>query len=318
MSATSPTPADPASDGYLLEFDPRLVEDSVLLAIESQPLEARRRFRGRRDPLYEIEPPEQRESAFNELSRRWFVRLGLADPVWEALAREPSITAGTSKCLLVPIVRARQEYADLKPDRRGQGPPTLLISLRVTTIVDRTRLVPFLHHELLHVADMLDPKFGFEPELPTLAGSPALDGLLRRRYQALWDTTIDGRLLASDRLPDGGEKARRREFLDVFSMLGGSAERWFQQFFHEPRPSHAELVAFAAEPGEPGDRLAHNRCSVCRMPTATLHPNPAALGRRTVEAIRRDFPGWEPARGLCLQCADLYAGNAPALPSRRA
>ncbi len=283
ISSAAPTTADPPVDGYPLEFDPRLVEDSVLLAIGTSPIAARRRFRRRRDPLYEIEGPERRDSAFNELSRRWFV----------------------------PVVHARQEYADLKPDRRGDGPPTLLLCLRVSTLVDRARLLPFLRHELLHVADMLDSEFGFEPELPTLDDSAALDSLLRRRYQTLWDTTIDGRLLARGELPAAAEAARRREFLSVFSMLGESGERWFGRFFGGIRPSHAELVGFAAEPRLPGPGPAHNRCPVCRMPTATLHPDPTGLGQRTVRAIQRDLPDWQPARGLCRQCADLYAA-APA------
>ncbi|MFQ5349080.1 MAG: hypothetical protein ACE5EG_01410 [Thermoanaerobaculia bacterium] len=307
FSTAAPATADPAATAYSLEFDPRLVEESVLLAIDRAALATRRRFRHRRDPLYEIEQPERRESAFNELSRRWFVRLELGDPVRQALAREPSIAAGTAKCLVVPVVKARQEYADLKPDLDDEGLPVLLLCLRASTLVDRDRLVPFLRHDLLHIADMLDSDFGFDPQLPTLDDSAALDNLLRQRYQTLWDTTIDGRLLARSELPAAAEAARRHEFLGVFSMLGEGGERWFQRFLRGPRPSHAALVGFAAEPGQSGTGPAHNRCPVCRMPTATLHPNPSGLEERTVRAIQRDLPNWHPGRGLCLQCADLYA-----------
>ncbi len=303
------------SETYALEFDPRLVEDSVLLAIESVTPKERRAFRLERDPLYELEDGDEREARFHALHNRWFLRLGLVEGVRDSLAREPSIAAGTRRCLVVPVARAREEYADLKPDRRGEGPPTLLLALRVTTLVDRNRLLPFLRRELVHAADMLDPTFGFEPKLPLLDGSAALENLLRQRYRTLWDTTIDGRLLAAGDLPAEAEAVSRRKFFGAFSMLGDSAERWFGDFFRGPRPSHSDLVAFATAPGEAAERRASGRCPLCRMPNAGLYPDPADLGSETLAAIRHEFLGWQPERGLCLQCADLYA-SASALASK--
>lgn len=298
-------------EGCPLEFDPRLVEDAVLLAIERQEPEVQRRFRRQRDPLYEIAEPDVREEGFHALNARWFVELALDDPLHRALEQEPSVAAGVSRCLVVPVVRARQEYADLKPDPQDKGPPTLLLALRVTTLVDRDGLLPFLWRELLHIADMLDPDFGFEPELPLLEGSAPLANVLRQRYRVLWDTAVDGRLATRDQLAPGGKEARRREFLSMFSMLGESGEQWFEDFFRDPRASHAEFVAFATRPGRDGEADASGQCWLCRMPTTSFHPKPTALPTETLAAIRGDFPDWEPACGLCTQCAGLYGALAP-------
>ncbi len=296
--------------GYPLEFDPQLVEEAVLRAVESAPPADRRSFREERNPLYELPEDETRERSFRRLHGRWFVRLGLADPVRRALADEPSLAAGTSRCLVLPVVKAAQEYADLQPDRRGDGPPTLLLALRVTTLLDPGRLLPFLRRELLHVADMLDPEFGFERELPPLDGSRALENLLRQRYRTLWDATVDGRLQARHHLEPGAAEARRREFHRTFPMLAATTDTWFDHFFDGPRPTHAELVAFATAPGRPSDSAPAGRCPLCRMPTPALHSDPGALARPTLTSIHRDFPAWCPDHGICLQCADLYRAAA--------
>jgi hypothetical protein len=302
--------ADPAAADYPLQFDPRLVEDAVLLAIEEARIETRRRFRRERDPLYEIPDRDRKESSFQEFHGRWFVTLGLAAPVRRVLARHPSIAEGTSRCLVLPVLRAREEYADLQTDRRDEPQPVLLLRLRVTTLVDRDRLLPFLHHELLHIADMLDPEFGFEPWIGGREEGPMMENLLRERYRALWDATIDGRLAAAGELPPGRKDLRRRDFLNAFPMLGEAGESLFERFFDGPRPAHRELAAFAAAPVPVGGDRAVGRCSLCRMPSAQLHSKPRGLEPAVLRAIRRDFPNWKPDRGLCLQCADLYAAAA--------
>ncbi len=150
-------------------------------------------------------------------------------------------------------------------------------------------------------------KRSVEPELPLLEDSAPLANVLRQRYRALWDTTVDGRLAARLQLPPGGEEARRREFLSMFSMLGESGERCFEHFFCKPRASHSESVAFATQPGAADTSFP---CSLCRMPTTSLHANPTVLEPEILAAIRGDFPDWEPACGLCTQCADLYGALA--------
>lgn len=46
------------------------------------------------------------------------------------------------------------------------------------------RYTALLRAELLHLADMLDPAFGYAPTLPEMDGGPSAAGLLQDRYRA--------------------------------------------------------------------------------------------------------------------------------------
>jgi hypothetical protein len=120
-------------------------------------------------------------------------------------------------------------------------------------------------------------------------------------------------------LPLGREGRRQAEFQAAFSMLGEAAGACFEALFRGSRPDHAWLLCSAADPA----RLANVRvasggcCPLCRMPTATLAPDPERLKPAVLEVVKRDFPDWSPATGLCLQCADLYRSRAVSLEAGR-
>jgi hypothetical protein len=288
------------------------------LTIQSAPCREQRLFRAERDPLYKIADPDRRESEFGDLHGQWFRQLGVAAPVLSAWRQEPSL-ANLGRCLVVPVSSAKEEFADVQPDRRGSGETVVLIRLRPPTLVDAERVVALLRHELLHVVDILDPEFGFEPHLEAAAVNPMLDNLVRERYRVLWDTTIDGRLAARGVLPLGREGRRQAEFQAAFSMLGEAAGPCFEALFRGSRPDHAWLLSAAADPAEMAEvRVAGGGCCpLCRMPTATLAPHPERLEPAVVEAVKRDFGDWTPAAGLCLQCADLYRSRAVSTKAER-
>ncbi len=245
-----PSRGHPALADYPIEIHPHLAEEAVLLAIEAAPIEERRRFRAERNPLYEISDPDAWEAAFRALHLRWLDRSGLPAPLRAALAEESTVPRGTARCLLLPALSARDEFADLLGDRSPLAPPpTLAIRLRPETLADPVRLAALLSRELLAIADLLDPDFAYSPE-PLVTGSEApLADLVRRRYQVLWQTTLDGRLAARGRLSEDGRQASRRRFLEAFPQLGPAAESAFERLFAGPRPTHPELAAFARNPG---------------------------------------------------------------------
>jgi hypothetical protein len=75
------------------------------------------------------------------------------------------------------------------------------------------------------------------------------------------------------------------------------------------------MVSFAVRPAASDDTNGRNhpgsdRCPLCSLPAATLHPHAGGLHARIVLAIRQDFPEWQRGLGLCLQCADLYDARA--------
>lgn len=294
-----------------LEFDPALVEEAVLLRAAGHPEE--RTFRRERDRIYALADPEERESAFRAFHGRWFAELGLARPVGEALRGEPLVLDRVSACRIGRAERARDEAAELlvaPPDRR-----TLRILLRPASLADPDRLLPFLRRELIHIADLVDERFGYTPELPAVEGDPVPTKLLIERYSALWEATIDGRLVRRGRVAAGAvpglRAGRLRALRSAFPMLdAAAAAAALLRFFDGEGHTHAELVAFALDPS--AGEAASGRCPLCRFPTRALDSRP--LARAAAELIARDFPGWRAEGGACPQCADLYRARAGASP----
>ena len=101
----------------------------------------------------------------------------------------------------------------------------------------------------------------------------------------------------------------RRAFADAFPMLGPAVGERFQRFVDGEIRTHAEWAAFAAMPRgecEAASLVPGGRCPLCRFPTYSHEPEPRSLPRTVVKRIISDFPSWNPAAGLCRQCADLY------------
>jgi hypothetical protein len=297
-------------EGLPLEFDPRLVEEAILAAAEAASQSENRAFRQERDAVYEIEIADIRESSFQQLDARWFTRFGVADALLGLLGKHPLLAHRTSGGYVLFASSSRDEGADLhapQDELTEKGLPVLVIRLLPNTLLDRGRLSALLRHELLHVTDMLDPDFGYEPVLPETSGGPMLQRLIQDRYRVLWSTTIDGRLAGRGELSSLDAERRRQEFLTCFTMLGAEAEGYFQRFFEGPRPKHSELVSFALEPR--GSQPNKQRlCPLCNLPASNLHLHPR--GPCTVDVIQKDFPQWKQEMGLCLQCADLYDARA--------
>ncbi len=233
----------------LVEYEPRLIEDAVFYAVLGRQEETA--FRAERDHLYEIGDPEAREAGFHAFHAGWFERLGLGAGLDEALREQPSVAANVARCLVASASSSGDEDAELFVSRESglAGAPgrALLIRLKPETLTLPDRLRLLLRHELLHIADMLDPRFGYEPRLPSAAG-PARERLLKDRYRVLWDAYIDGRLAVLGWAPASARAIRLGEFKRAFPMLGELTEMFFDRFFGATALRHAELVSFAVEP----------------------------------------------------------------------
>ena len=94
-------------------------------------------------------------------------------------------------------------------------------------------------------------------------------------------------------------------------MLSTGVETAFDRVFGGDCATHADLLAFAVRPegapgGAPARPRAGERCPLCRCATHDFEPEPLGLPSAVREQIRQAVPGWDPADGLCRQCADLY------------
>jgi len=294
-------------------YAPDLVEEAVLLAERTVPRDTMLGFRRERNAVYDIADPERRDAAFRDVHLRWFVRLGLHRPVEEAMQERAEMAPRVAQVRVLRALGRQEEGADLfdraLPDATGRRQPLLALRLRPSLLLDPESLRALLRHELMHVADMLDPAFGYERSLPPSDDGPSADNIVRDRYRVLWDVTIDGRLARAGLAHPDARAARRREFAATFSMLGDRADRIFDDWFSRVVPTHQAVAAFASSPPVPiGDEHGGGtgRCPLCRFPVAALDPTPERLSTEARQRIERAHPGWHLSQGLCAQCLDLY------------
>jgi hypothetical protein len=288
------------------------VEESVLLAERRLSAARAAVFRYERNRIYDVDDPDEREARFEELHGRYFLQLGLDRAMHEALAERPDLLVRTRGCRVLPAVSRQEEMADVRAETGApaDAAPTMVVRLRPQSLLDPQGLRMLLRREILHVADMLDPAFGYLRELPSVETDPAVVNLLRERYRVVWDATIDGRLCREGLLETRARAPRLAEFTRAFPMLGASAETAFGVWFDGLHSTHAAIVAFIQEPQGPGT-ADEARCPLCRLPTSALERGPEGLDREVRHAIERDHPGWHPEHGRCARCAEVYAALVP-------
>jgi len=303
----------------LLHYDPGLMEETVFLAIRED--REAKRFHRERHLLYEITNTEERERAFQDFYRTWFFRLGFSEQIEKALGEQPLISSGIKGCFVARAPGKPEEGAELfvNPEEKlsDREQRTVSIFLLPESLLNPSVLLTFLRHELLHIADMLDPGFGYERELPAAEAGPTHDRLHKERYRVLWDATIDGRMVRRGWADESLRTNRLCDFRQAFSMLAEDIEDLFSRFFDREPHTHAELVAFVFDPravvGTYEGYYPGARCPLCGFPTYTFEPEPERLAPEVANQITQDFPHWQCADGLCMQCADLYrARNASA------
>jgi hypothetical protein len=297
-----------------LEYDPRLVEEAVQLRIRGHRDE--RRFHTTRERIYLVTEGEEREHEFERFRASWFVRLDLGQPITEALAELPILAERARGCCVFAARSTCEEGADLhqwRAARSGESEAggTVIVRMSATRLLELSDSQLWLRRELMHVADMLDPAYGYSPEWPAGQPDPAAINLHRERYRILWDTWIDGRLSRQGKLPQGVREQRLAEFVAAFAVSGSDAARRFDAIFDAETQTHAALLEMALHPGPAagGEAPGPGRsapCPLCRFPTFDLQPGGVEIGLDVTNLIRADFPAWQPEHGLCRQCADLY------------
>ncbi|MFQ5876619.1 MAG: hypothetical protein ACE5JH_02840 [Acidobacteriota bacterium] len=290
-----------------VDIHPDVVERAVWAALGRA--SAAGSFHSEREAAYEVRDPEQRDAAFARLHASWFGRMGLDLPIRQAIEEQEGALCPVRRWLLVPATGGRTRGAELYVD--GNDLRSVLIAVRPEILLAPRRALRFLRRELLHIADILDPSFGYEPRLPPQPAGPAHDRILQRRYGILWGCSVDGRLLAKGWIEADARGARLEEFRRAFPSLGREVERGFARFFEGPRGTHRDLVAVASDPEgflrlSRSDPPSPGRCPLCGFPTAHLDPAPETLPRPAVDCILSTFPRWRAEQGICPQCADLY------------
>jgi hypothetical protein len=310
-----------------IEFDPLLTEEVVLREIN------RRATRGdpgvfeeyhrRIDPLYEL-PNREKLRRIREINDEFFAELGFSDIIPQVLDEFPVIL---KKVRTVYVGRAMQEdEADLAVNEslgaESPHPETLLLKLNTESFSDTERLRRVVRHELMHVQDMLDEDFGYEPVLLSL---PFLErALVTRRYRVIWDIYIDARLLREGRETISNKEERRREFEALYLKIPlPERTQVFEGLWSLENLRHAEMLEFARDASSLLTRFTERRervflpgnpCPLCRFPTYRWMDNIEGVDEWVIRAIQSDFPDWGPEDGACERCIEIYQARASADP----
>jgi hypothetical protein len=289
-----------------LLFDEDLVEGAVLDHARTAHSLQVRRFHREREKVYAIADPDARNAAFFRLHLDWFREWGMESFLRERTASfchfENNLKALAFRKARNKTEEASELYVNRDGERHG------MVALRPERFAKRSSLVPFLNHELMHLNDMVDPKFGYSPEIAALAQSPSQQRLLRERYRLLWDITIDGRLVGAGLETGATREQRWSEFNRAFSFLPDpKREETFESLWMSSSPQHLQLVALAMDPR--GLNASHvpqpgGPCPLCGFPTFEWAPQ---KGLDAVAlAIGAEFPNWSAEHGACKRCLEVY------------
>jgi hypothetical protein len=180
-----------------------------------------------------------------------------------------------------------------------------------STLGDPDAVTTMLRPELLHVDDMLDPAFEYEPELPPSPAGPTHDRLLLERYSALWSASVAYRLDGEGRGWPALLTAANARLERAFPMHVEGAATVFADIVAGHAPRHRAFVQLATEPrGTSVGPVRGSRCALCGFPTYAF-ARPADIERVSTK-VRKDFPAWHVDQPTCPQCVDLYDARLPA------
>jgi hypothetical protein len=294
-----------------LLFDDDLVEAVVFLCATGRrpgvpPLQVRR-FHAERERCYATADPDERAAAFARINLGWFSEWGLDKLLGSTAARFP-VLDGALVALAFRKSRGRADegaelYADAEGRRRG------IVALQPERFRDDASLIRFLHHELAHLADMVDPAFGYSPDLARTGQTASQQRLVRERYRLLWSVSIDGRLRARGLETVADEVQRRREFERGFAFLPEQRRaELFATLWTGRLARHDALLEIATDPRGLRERHAPvpgAPCPLCGF-AAFQWTDARALRSAARDRIHADFPGWHESEAVCARCAEMY------------
>lgn len=296
-----------------IDYDPNLIEQTVLEATHSD-RRLQRDLHRVVDPLYELADSEKKNARFQQVYTEFFQLLNLDRILSDLIDEQPLIQQSVEQCVIRPAPTPRKEAAELyvRPIADdSQDQCTLMIQVCPRSLLHPDKLAPRFRRELMHVADMLDPQFGYEKK--SLTGNTPRINLIRDRFRVLWDICVEGRLAYKGHHDKRMEDMLSAQLERVFAQPANSQEA-FQMVYQSDKLTHAQLLNWATSPSElfntlevtEGNRNG-NLCPMCGFPTFDWFDSPTELDL-IAPTIKKSFADWNPDQGVCRQCAEIYSG----------
>ncbi|HLG18439.1 MAG TPA: hypothetical protein VI895_01320 [Bdellovibrionota bacterium] len=284
----------------LFHLDPELLRQTVQLEVNRRErkddMEIVRQYAKESHPIYEL-PHSQRAASFEELELRYFRTLGFQEQLEKSLLHYP-LLAKLKRIELAVTHAPKNEGADLIVPQGNPDQLFVRLSVRPQRFL-QPYFDYFLNAEWMHIADMLDPAFAYQPSRAWRSATPAGQKAAQERFSLLWSMSVEARLrnLGIDTGSARQEFEHRlsycypRRTAETLSTLAETIRR-------EAHPTQEWLLSFAEdEAGTP-------HCPLCGFPTSAW-ADPADLDR-VAARVRTDSPEWRRENGACERCVEGY------------
>ena len=294
-----------------LRYDDDFVEGAVFVCANSRRLSVPslqvRRFHCAREKCYDVLDPDERNTAFFNLHLEWFREWALEKVLIAQLDEFPLLRASLNAMVFRKARVKSDESAELyvSPETGRAG----VVALRIERFEQPDDLACLLRHEFTHLHDMLNPAFGYSPQVHLPGRNTSQQRLIRERYRLLWDITIDGRLTNSSRGVSCSRQQHRDSFDRAFSFWpDAKRDNVFLSLWENPQPRHDALLAIASDPRdlraarEPSPGAPCPLCGFATFAWADI----TALSASTTAAVQSEFPQWAPVDGACRRCVAIY------------
>ncbi|MFM8552498.1 MAG: hypothetical protein ACKOCD_09390 [Nitrospiraceae bacterium] len=322
-----------------IRFQPALLQEVIDSFVEKTEREGDptyyKEFHELADPIYEKFSLDDREAEFKKLYQYLFGTWGFSDIVRDAFDEFPQLKERIGIVLIKGVLKEDQEGVDILrkwgsvgldlakqfevPGLKGVG-----IKLIPRRFYDPA-LTRYCRHELMHLADILDENFGYDPDTK-VGQNPGEETLILHRYRVLWCLHIDSRLMREGKESMLTREDRFKEFRSWYRKIPpAQLKSVFEGLWQADQLTHAELVEMASDTLRVMDRAldidggdlpdVQNKvmlmpgfpCPLCRFPTYSwVEDLENKLEKHVLEFIRDNHPGWDTEFGACDRCVEVY------------
>ncbi|MDN3513726.1 MAG: hypothetical protein NG747_04935 [Candidatus Brocadia sp.] len=313
-----------------IEYDPNLIEEVIFKELkireEKGDFALTAEYHSRTDPVYENIPLDERPSQFKKIEWDFFKKLGFPMVIKEVLDEFPEFEERVSGCVIAKAVNPFDEGSYLtKGMNQDAGLKRLVVKLLSDRFVDIPYLKKMVRHELMHAVDMLSESYGYRDE--RLGGNPMEESIVKERYSVFWDIYVDSRLLREGKLTISDKEGRYREFESLYKKIPDEIKIAIYDVLWEDKGlTHDRILGLAKDVNEvikisdglpvrytnkkKKTILPGAQCPLCQFRTYYWAED-IEQDAYLVDAIKKDFPGWEPEDGVCGQCVEAYKVKSP-------
>jgi len=305
-----------------IEYDPGLIEEVVFKTIKLREEKGDNvlsdEYHALTDPIYENFPLEERSVQFRKVEWDFFKKLGFSKLIEEAFKEYPQVEGKVAGGVIAKAKNTQDEGSNLVKSLDASGKKRIIVKLLPDRFHEGAVLQKILHHELMHVMDMLDDTFGYRDE--RLGVNPMEENIICDRYKTFWDIFVDSRLVKQGKETVVSKEGRYQEFDALYQSFPLETKRAiFNTLWEDGSLTHDKILelaedvnkvmAIADKGGQPGrtkkSHLLGAQCPLCQFRTYDWVEDPEQEPH-LVKAIQEEFPNWVIDDGVCERCAEVY------------